>query len=496
MLNRYDDDILNAFDILDEDIRGVEDSEKSLSAFIKQAWHVIEPSNPYIHGWHIDAICEHLEAVSRGEIKRILINVPPGTMKSLLANVFWPAWLWGPKRMHHKRFLCASHMQTLAIRDNIKMRRLVQSDWYQRRYPHVILQKDQNAKTKFENTFGGFREAMAMGSMTGARGDVVTLDDPLSAEDAKSKAILDHCEFVFKEVIPTRLISPIESAIAVIMQRLNERDTSGIILSEKMGYEHLMLPMQYEPERRCRTKIGFEDPRNEDGELLFPARFPIDVVERDNKILGVYGTAGQQQQRPAPRGGGLIQLDWFKDKYYKEVPKFNFIIQAWDTAFKTKQENDYSVCTTWGVYNGGYYLISRYKDKVEFPELKKMMLKLWVEHSPAAILVEDKASGQSLIQEMQRPIQDPNDITKQYRLPIKAINVDTDKVARVNAASTTIEMNMYIPHAVPWVDDYLDELITFPAAAHDDQVDSTTLALLFLTKHNKPRMSHADYFTR
>ena len=285
--------------------RSKEDCEESLSEFIKQAWHVVEPAQPYTHNWHIDFIAAHLEAVTNGEINRLLINVPPGMMKSLLVNVFWPAWEWTKKP--GLRFICTAHSQNLAVRDSTKMRRLVQSDWYKERWGDVVrLTGDVNAKTKFENTQTGFREAVAFESMTGVRGDRVTIDDPHSVDSAMSELKRASTIETFLEAVPTRLTNPDSSAIVVIMQRLHVDDVSGVILEKNLGYTHVMLPMEYDPARKCVTDIGYEDPREDENELLFEARFPREVVERDKIVMGPWAVAGQFQQTPTPRGGGII----------------------------------------------------------------------------------------------------------------------------------------------------------------------------------------------
>jgi predicted phage terminase large subunit-like protein len=481
----------NEREFIDTELREKESAENSLSEFIRQAWHVLEPSTPYVTGWCIDAICEHYEAITKGQILRLLVNVPPGTMKSLITNVFWPAWEWGPKRLHHLKYLSASHKQDLAMRDNIKMRRLVMSEWYRQRYPHVVLCKDQNAKLKFENTAYGFKEAMAMGSLTGSRGDRVGIDDPLSVDDANSKTILESREITFTETIPTRLINPVSSVIAVIMQRLNERDTSGIILARKFGYVHLMLPMEFELHRRCSTSIGFVDPRKEEGELLFPERFPKEVVERDKLTLGSHATAGQMQQRPAPREGAIIKIAWLANrfvllrdgnrniitKHYKEI------FQSWDTAFKEGEENDYSVCLTFGVDEQGYKLLHRYKAKIDFPKLEQMCIELANLFSPNQILIEDKASGQSLIQAVKR----------RTLKPVKAVKIDRDKIARLHAVSGYIEAGrLWLPIGEPWVDEYVENLTGFPSAAHDDEVDATTQFFLEIALRREMSLRQFD----
>ncbi len=281
---------------------------RSLAAFVRRAWPVVEPSAAYVHGWHIDAIAAHLEAVTRGEITRLLINVPPGMTKSLMVGVLWPAWEWGPRALPQHRFVGAAHAQDLAVRDNMRMRRLVKSEWYQALWP-LALAADQDAKLKFENAATGYRAAVAATAMTGHRGDRVLYDDPHSVEGALSDIQRTAVLRVFSETVTTRLNSPERSAIVVVMQRLHEQDLSGHILERELGYEHLCLPMEFEADRRCRTGIGFADPRQADGELLFPERFPAEVVARDKLAMGALAAAGQFQQRPTPRGGGMFPTE-------------------------------------------------------------------------------------------------------------------------------------------------------------------------------------------
>lgn len=327
--------------------------KRGLANFAKQAWHVLEPATPLKWGWALDAICEHLEAVTNGHIKRLLINVPPGCMKSLLTGVIWPAWEWGPRGLESMRYLGTAHKQELAVRDSTKCRRLIQSAWYQELWP-VTLTGDQNAKTKFENSKTGFREAMAFTSMTGSRGDRVILDDPLSVDGANSDADLRSAEITFTESLPTRVNND-ESAIVVIMQRLHEKDTSGIILSRNIGYEHLCLPMRFEEGRRCVTSIGFSDPRKIDGDLLFPERFSEQTVKELESILGSYAAAGQLQQRPAPREGGLFKKSWFP--VVKAVPAGTQFVRGWDFA-ATEGAGDWTAGVKIGRQKNGRFIIA------------------------------------------------------------------------------------------------------------------------------------------
>ena len=277
------------------------------------------------------------------------------TMKSLIVNIFWPAWEWGPRNMPHLRYICAAHkVENLSARDSRRMRLLITSDWYQERWGNrVSLAKDQNEKINFSNTAQGFRIATAITSLTGLRGDRVIIDDPHSVDSAGSETQRQAEVTTFLEAIPTRLNNPEKSAIVVIMQRLHEDDVSGVIMEKDLGYDHIMLPMRFDPGRACTTMLGWEDPRTEEGELIFPERFPESVVARDENALGPYASASQFQQSPEPRGGGIIKRDWWQKWEQDRYPQFDYVIAALDTAYTTKSENDPSAMTVWGIWSGG-----------------------------------------------------------------------------------------------------------------------------------------------
>jgi len=435
--------------------------KRSLANFARRAWHVLEPATPLKWGWATDSICEHLEAVTAGDIKRLLMNVPPGSMKSLLVSVIWPAWEWGPLGMPEKRFLGTAHKQDLAVRDSTKCRRLIQSDWYQSLW-QLLLTSDQNAKTKFENDKTGFREAMAFTSMTGARGDRVILDDPHSVDDANSQAKLKADIVTFREALPSRVNNE-DSAIVIIMQRLAVGDVSDVAL--ELGYEHLCIPMRYE-HGRSKHAAGAGDPRTQDGELMFPERFSeVQVKELENS-LGIYATAGQLQQRPSPRGGGIFKSEWWR--YYKTLPKLKYRVVFADTAQKTAEHNDYSVFQCWGYDGEGKaYFIDQMRGKWEAPELLKTARAFWNKHKAdksstlRAFKVEDKSSGTGLIQTLKRE-----------SITVKGIKRDKDKTTRGMDVAPTIEAGcVFLPESAPWLADYLAEVEPFPNGAFDDQVD-------------------------
>jgi len=488
------------------------DCAESLAEFVRLAWHVVEPGQPYVHGWHIDFICAHLEAITDDVrfddgryYNRLLTNVPPGTMKSLLTNVFWPAWEWGPRNMPHLRYVCTSHSQNLAIRDSTKMRRLVQSIWYQDRWgDRVTLAGDQNAKTKFENTATGFREAVAFESLTGVRGDRVIIDDPHSVDDASSDAKRASAIETFLEAVPSRLNNPEKSAIVVIMQRLHEEDVSGVIINKGLGYDHIMLPMRYDPGRAMPTLLGFEDIRTEEGQLLFPQRFPLHVVERDEAVMGPYATAGQFQQSPEPRGGGVIKREWWKLWEHPAFPPFDYIVAAIDTAYTTKSENDPSAMTVWGVWSGGdqtaqitraptsegdmltvlnrtyteerprVMLINAWQDRLELHELVEKVQETMERYGVEKLLVENKASGISVAQEIRR-------LYGYEEFAVQLIDPKgQDKLARLYSLQHLFAEGLIHAPERSWADMVINQVAQFPRAKHDDLVDTVSMALRYL----------------
>jgi predicted phage terminase large subunit-like protein len=848
----------------------------SLAAFIRLAWPIVEPGQPYTHGWHIDAMCEHLEAITWQEIpdyNRLLINIPPGTMKSLCVSVFWPAWEWGPQNMPHLRYLCASHSLDIGVRDSMRMRRLVSSDWFQDRWPHVVLTKDQNQKTKFENTATGFRQAVAAGSITGSRGDrvicfpadelvhtehglrsigsivedrsavkvwsadpltgkrelkrvigwhrnpasqlvevglsdgsrfrctpdhriwtgrgwvaagllqasdripnfpasngfykrvadgiplaksaaafmrrhdfldligrqfmpgrgfslqdiaaatlafgnrgpicaspdflygsafdaiprrkriggfsadgdlgrlfagqdrarsvfqnrerpmsfgvrdivgarsiakieqsairavavmmahflarsrrpdkrqhhdlmdkhlrrlsvpvgvksrvafgwrrfkdflrdreaspsdpwddaafaanaahiadavksfkarnrfplfvrdaghvdetfcltvedhhtffvgngngvlVANCDDPHSVEGAASDQMRQTTIEWFTEAVPTRLNNPDSSAIVVVMQRLHEEDVSGVILDRQLGYDHLCLPMRATLWRKEHpTRIGFVDPREEEGELLFPERFPEEVVARDERVMGIYATAGQFQQEPAPRGGGVIKREWWQLHTEKTYPPMDFIIASLDTAYTEKTENDFSALTVWGVFSGamvswankwaapGSRLMDIGDQTLRFDEAmqvksrsdqfggdlpRAMLMTAWAERLELhalvlkvaqtcramkvdRLLIEDKAAGHSVAQELRR-LFGHEDWSVQLVNPGRI-----DKLARLHSVSHLFAEGMIYAPDKAWADMVIQQVSVFPKGKHDDLVDCVSMSLRHL----------------
>ena len=469
-----------------------ERAARSLREFVRQAWHVIEPSALFVPGFHIDAIIDHLEAVTRGDIRNLLINVPPRHMKSLLVSVFWPAWEW--IRWPERRWLHSSYAATLSIRDSVKCRRLIESPWYRARWGHVFtLTGDQNAKTRFDNNRSGYRLSTSVGgAVTGEGGDRIVCDDPHNVADVASDAVRKNAIDWWDIAMSTRVNDPKTSAMVIVMQRCHQRDLSGHLL-EKGNFEHLCLPAEYEGPGRV-TSIGFSDPRTEHGELLWGDRFGPQEIEDLKISLGTYGAAGQLQQRPSPAGGGIFKRHWFR--YFQprgmnlppvevRLPDGTLTLipaieapyhadeqaQSWDCTFKDLDTSDYVVGQLWARVGPHFLLGDQFRARTDCPGTVKAihaMTDKW--RGTMAILIEDKANGSAVIQMLSHEI--PG---------LLPVNPQGGKIARAQAVSPLIEAgNIYLPHPAwaPWVNDFIEECVQFPNGAHDDQVDAMTQALL------------------
>lgn len=451
-----------------------------LPGFVDLAWsNVSEPTTALKWGWALDAICDHLMAVSNGEITRLLMNVPPGMMKSYLTSVLWPAYEWGPLNRPHLSYIATSYSDAVSTRDSRRMRNLVRSKWFQDRWPCPLTRWGE---TSFENESLGAREAMAFNSLTGGRADRVIADDPHSTETAESDAERKRTIRTWRESVPTRVNDPEHSAIIVIMQRLHVADVSGDIIEDNKTaeefekYVHLYLPMEFESQRRCSTRIGFTDPRTEEGELLFPERFPRHVVDRDKKKLGSFATAGQLQQRPAPRGGYLVKSSWFEQRFKMRGKKPMRLILSIDCASKPDQRNDPSACLWVAQFRDRYEFWKYSSKRMEFPDLVRYTKDQYAAAKEAghvtAVLIEDKDAGQQLIQTLKRST----------TMPVIAINPgNLDKLTRLDAVTPLMEAeNVVLPDNEPWVADFLAELTTIPSAPHDETGDTTSQALKWL----------------
>jgi len=451
--------------------------EVSLSEFIKSAWHTIEPNTDYLQHWHIDYMCEYLEAVTAGEITRLIINIPPRYMKSIAVSVMWPCWEWGPAGNPHLRYLFTSYGSTLSTLHSISRRRVLESEWYRQNWLQVQMSEDQNTKLEFENTRRGFMVATSMGgTSTGRGGDRVVIDDPLNPQEAASDTLLASANETYDSVFSTRLDDKKKGAIVIVMQRLHERDVTGHILAREPGvWTNVVVPALSEGVTRISfPKSGREIVRDDD-EVLWPERESRAQVEVMRRTLGSYGFSAQYQQRPSPKGGGMLKDEWWK--YYRpdELPDdFDAVIQSWDTTFKGASTSDYCVGQVWGRRGADCYLLDQVRGRWSFLQACAQMENLSRRWPRARLkLVEDSANGPAIVDMLKRKVQG-----------IVLTNAHTSKEARVSAVSPVIESgNVFIPDPedCEWIDGFRDEMAHFPKGVHDDMVDAMSQALLRFT---------------
>lgn len=479
-------------------------AEESFYEFVKQGWEVVEgKKRPYKDNWHMKALCDHLQAIYQGEIKCLLINMPPRCSKSLVMCVFFPAWVF--LKAPHTRIYCSSHSSRLSKRDSIRCRSLIASKWYQDRWGdrYDINPKIDNQE-KFETNFGGFRECTSIKSgTTGNEGDILLLDDPNNAKDAESDTKRTSINEAYASGWSNRLTSYDTGRSVVSQQRTHQLDVSGYILEHDPLFVHLMLPMEFEAERKCKTiPIGgkiWEDPRTIPGELLWPNHIGQEALRRlKNGLASEYRIAGQLQQRPAPAEGGLLKKSWWKFWKHPSAPKYTQVIQSWDTALNANELDAYSACTTWGLFNDennipNLILINMWRGRVEYPDLRKLAKQFYKDyrnggsveikpdgnHVPDIVMVEEKASGFSLIQDFRRA---GILATKFNPTP------HGDKIARVKLSSFIIETGrVWLPAKGPdyitlkdYANNFRELCSVFPNSEARDVVDSMTQVLIRL----------------
>lgn len=462
---------------------------ETLAGFVREAWRVLEPNTPLVWNWHLDAICQHLEAVTDGRINRLVINVPPGSSKSMIVSVLWPAWEWGPKGRRSLRYLTTSFAEDSVKRDTRKHRDLTLSEWYRSLWPDVNLVR--TGEMSFANSDTGTREGTPFGSLTAKRGDRLIIDDPHSTKTAESDAERSATVRQFREGALNRLNDQERSALVVVMQRLHEQDVTGAIMKLGLGFVVLMLPMEFEVGRRCVTAIGFSDPRTEDGELLDPVRFPRKVVDDLKKGLGSYAYAGQYQQRPVPREGGLFKRSWFDGKFIRQAPPGTRWVRHWDLA-ATK---DAKAARTAGVKIGktpdGRFVVGHsIATQEEGYEVRKIIRATAETDGTACTISLPQDPGQA------GKVQKQDMVAFLAGFTVRAEPETGDKVQRAEPFSVQCEAgNVFIVEGA-WNADYLDELCLFPSGAMKDQVDASAGAFARLIKPAAPVALFGTYGSR
>ncbi len=438
-------------------------------SFCERCFYELNPTTPYLHNWHIDLIAAALEQCRTGQLSRLAINVPPRSLKSHLASICFVAWLLGHNPS--ASIICVSYAQDLADKLAGDCRTIMSSAWYQRIFPGTRLASRRQAVHDFVTTSKGGRLATSLGGvLTGRGADFIIIDDPLKPEEALSEVQRKNANDWYDHTLVSRLNDKCKGCIIIIMQRLHEDDLVGHVLQQG-GWRLLKFPAIAEESEThiLTTPYGPKTFHRSVGEALHPSREPLEVLSQLRDVLGEYNFAGQYQQAPAPLGGGMIKTHWFKTyKPEERPPQFEMVFQSWDTANKPKELCKFSVCTTWGVFENHLYLIDVLRQRLDYPQLKRAVRDQLDTFKPQTVLIEDKASGIQLIQ----------DLINEGVHQVKQYSSQMDKIMRMRSVTSTIENGfVHIPDKAEWLGTYLHELSTFPNGKFDDQVDSTSQAL-------------------
>jgi len=438
------------------------------NAFVQRSFSQLNPATPFLSNWHLEVIAAELEACRRGETKRLIINVPPRSLKSHCASVAFPAWLLGHNPS--AQIIVASYAEELAHKLSSDCRALCSAQFYRDLFS-TRLSSTRQALQEFITTKNGFRMATSVGGvLTGRGADFIIIDDPLKPEEALSNTQRKAVNDWFDHTLYSRLNDKRNGCIVLIMQRLHEDDLVGHVFGLE-PWKVIRFPAIAEADEThvIETPYGTGRFERRAGEALHPEREPLEILSHIREVLGEYNFAGQYQQSPAPLGGGLVKEEWFKTYTATEVPKeWEVTFQSWDSANKASELSDFSVCTTWGVKEKHIYLLHVFRKRLDYPDLKRAVKEQAELFGPRTILIVDKASGTQLIQEL----------VAEGMYAIQKYQPSMDKVTRMNTVTSMIECGfVHVPEKEAYISEYLHELATFPNGKHDDQADSTSQAL-------------------
>lgn len=459
-------------------------ARRSLRKFTEVTWELTHPGRPLHWNWHLDRLCDVLERFKRREVKRFIINIPPGTMKSMLVSVIFPAWVWSDDAT--KAFLGASYSKHLSLRDNVRMRNIVMSQWYQRHY-NVNLTGDQNAKELFTTDVGGWRFATSVGGGgTGEHPDFVMIDDPHTAEGAQSEVERTNVCDWHDGTISTRGVIR-DVGLGLIMQRLHEKDLTGYLLAkwESGTYEHIVFPMEYEqtPKHTCpchKAKPDVRDPRRKEGELLWPEMIPQAKVKQMKVDLQELAP-GQLQQHPTPKGGRLFKREWLKYVTLEQVPA-GTDCRGWDIA-ATENGGDYTVGTKMRhTPDGKFFVMDLVRGQWSSGNVDIILLGTATMDGRSVRQREEReggSSGKAVTSARGKALVG-------YDYAEVVVSNKGDKVTRSRPLRAQFEQgNVYIVVA-PWNQELIAELLDFPVGANDDQVDSLATSFNDLVSGPQP----------
>lgn len=448
--------------------------QEDFGSFLYQAVASLNPGGKFLPNWHLEVMGEYLQAVEQGAVTRLIINLPPRYLKSLCISVAWPAWLLGQNPA--KRIIVASYASKLSLKHSLDCRHLLTASWYNLIFPKTRILPGQNEKHKYMTTEYGFRLATSVGgTLTGEGGDILIVDDPLNPSQAESQLFRNLANRWFDHTLSSRINDKRTGGMVVVMQRLHPQDLSGY-LQEKGNWEVLELAAL-----APQTQHYFgnqSDYRRFHGECLQEAREDARMLERLRHEMGSYAFAAQYLQQPLIVTGGMVKPEWFGRFQLAEekVQHPEHIVQSWDTAIKAGSSHDPSVCITFARIGGMHYVLDVLCARLEYPQLRKQILQQAEKWNPQAILIEDKASGQSLLQ----------DLRQQTQLPVIPCLPRRDKLTRFAAVTPLIEAGrLFLPLQAGWLAEFEQELLSFPDAPHDDQVDALSQYLSWIRERER-----------
>ena len=453
--------------LVDESIR------QDLVSFIRKTFETVVPGEELHLNWHIRAIAHVLDKVRHGRIKRLIITLPPRHLKSITTSVAFPAFVLGHDPT--KKIICVSYSSELAVKHALDCRAVMKSSWYRRLFPTCRISPDKNTELESLTTMRGGRFATSVGgTLTGRGGNIIILDDPMNPKQAMSEVARTSVPRWYKSTLLSRLNLKGEDAIIIVMQRLHVDDLVGVLLEED-GWHHLNIPAI--ADTRQRIRLGERQFKlRKPGDLLDPLREPQHVLTELRTSMGTMVFSAQYLQQPIPAEGNLIKREWLK--FYQTPPlrePQDLIIISWDTAMKASELADYSVGTVWLMQGANAYLLDVVRDRFDYPELKRAVVNTRNKWPGSYTLVEDKGSGTSLIQDL-----------RSQNIPVIAMRPEADKVTRLYANQPHFESgSVHFPQGASWLDDLLTELLAFPHGRHDDQVDSITQALTWISQKRR-----------
>lgn len=439
----------------------------TLREFVREAWGIVEPSRAFVPAWHVDAISEHLEAVDVGQIKRLIVNIPPRYGKSTLVSVLWPSWSWTTAPW--SRWVFCSYASGLSVKHSRDRRLIIESEWYKEKWGNrVRLADDQNQKAEFQNTARGHMIATSVGgTITGKGCTRLVIDDLINPFSAESKAERESAVEFYRTTLSTRLDDE-SAAIVAIEQRTHRADLTGSVLGDG-EWTHLSLPAVAEKRDRIVFPMSGRTVDRDAGDLLWPERHTAAALDSQKVRMGTRAFNAQFQQAPVSEEGAIFKRAWWK--FYREMPTVQRKAWFWDTAVKTGEKNDFSAGMLIAQCADGYYIERIVKERMEYPDLKRAIETNQEAYPGDAIVVEDKSSGQQIIQDLRRD----------SRHPVVAFDPGgKDKILRANLVAPTVEAGkVFLPEATIWVADLIETMAGFPDVDHDDLVDAFTSAIIY-----------------